>query len=68
VLYLAIAVVALLVGALVTLAASRKQPGSTDEALEVLNEANKREHEADAKEQAGADPTDYLRDGFGRLR
>lgn len=67
-LYLAIAVVALLVGALVALAVSRKSPSSTDEALEALNEANKREHEADAKEQAGADPADYLRDSFGRLR
>lgn len=67
--YLAIALVSVLVGVLTTVwLAKVGQPKDADPALEALEESHQREHKADVTQAKTADPVDYLNTGLDRLR
>lgn len=65
--YLAVAVIALLIGGL-SVAYVYRRPDATTLALDTLQEAHERAHEADEAEAKTADPVDYVRTGLERLR
>lgn len=65
--YLAVAIVALLIGGL-SVAYVYRRPDATTTALDTLQESHARAHEADEAEAKTADPVDYVRTGLERLR
>ena len=66
--YIAVALVALLIGALSAVYFTRKPINPTDQGLDSLQQSHQREHEADAEAAKTADPVIYLRDALAKLR